>query len=204
MFLTAHPRGKASPGRAANCSRSAVSTLPLHPPGHWAGIAKLGTQQLALFGVGLLELNAIGFGHLDHLGPGCLQQLAVCGVCHDFLLHGVVNDHAGQFLLGDQLERNRHFHSAGEQFFHAFFAQCFTKAPQLRRVARPMVLLSKTPRKQAPLNIYLRVLTIRIHPRSAAFMRVSGVSQGRLNILHPQPNTHTFNRERPKQKNRTN
>jgi hypothetical protein len=37
----------------------------------------------------------------------------------------------------------------------------------------------KTPRKQAPLNVYLRVLTIRIHPTSQAFMRVAGVLQGR-------------------------
>jgi hypothetical protein len=43
-----------------------------------------------------------------------------------------------------------------------------------------MALLSKTPRKQAPLNIYLRVLTIRIHPKAPAFMRVAGVLQGRL------------------------
>jgi hypothetical protein len=50
-----------------------------------------------------------------------------------------------------------------------------------------MALLSKTPRKQAPLNIYLRVLTIRIHPRSPAFMGVSGVLQGRLDSVH-QPN----------------
>jgi hypothetical protein len=42
-----------------------------------------------------------------------------------------------------------------------------------------MALLSKTPRKQAPLNIYLRVLTIRNHPNSPAFMRVEGVLQGR-------------------------
>jgi hypothetical protein len=38
-------------------------------------------QQLAFFGVGLLELNAIGLGHLDHLGPGRLQQfIRVTGV----------------------------------------------------------------------------------------------------------------------------
>jgi hypothetical protein len=43
-----------------------------------------------------------------------------------------------------------------------------------------MALLSKTPRKQALLNIYLRVLTIRIHPYSPAFMRVVGVLQGGL------------------------
>jgi hypothetical protein len=41
-----------------------------------------------------------------------------------------------------------------------------------------MALLSKTPRKQLALNIYLRVLTIRIDNRSPAFMRVAGVLQG--------------------------
>jgi hypothetical protein len=50
----------------------------------------------------------------------------------------------------------------------------------LRKKSSVIALLSKTPRKQAPLNIYLRVLTIRIHPTSQAFMRVSGVLQGRL------------------------
>jgi hypothetical protein len=38
----------------------------------------------------------------------------------------------------------------------------------------------KTPRKPAPLNICLRLLTIRIHPKSPAFMRVAEVLQGRL------------------------
>jgi hypothetical protein len=41
-----------------------------------------------------------------------------------------------------------------------------------------MALLSKTPRKQAPLNIYLRVLTIRIHPRSAAFSGLQEFCRG--------------------------
>jgi hypothetical protein len=49
-----------------------------------------------------------------------------------------------------------------------------------------MALLSKTPRKQVPLNIYLRVLTIRIHPTSQAFMRVGGVLQGGLSSLKIQ------------------
>jgi hypothetical protein len=43
-----------------------------------------------------------------------------------------------------------------------------------------MALLSKTPRKQALLNIYMSVLTIRMHPRSRAFMRTAKVLQGRL------------------------
>jgi hypothetical protein len=41
----------------------------------------------------------------------------------------------------------------------------------------------KTPRKQALLNIYLRVLTIRNHPRSPAIMRAAGVFQGRPSKL---------------------
>jgi hypothetical protein len=50
---------------------------------------------------------------------------------------------------------------------------------RLRKKSSVMALLSKTPRKQALLNIYLRVLTIRIHAKPQAFMRVSGVYQGR-------------------------
>jgi hypothetical protein len=46
-----------------------------------------------------------------------------------------------------------------------------------------MTLLSKTPRKQAPLNIDLGVLTIRNHPRSQVFMRGAEVLQGRLSII---------------------
>jgi hypothetical protein len=34
--------------------------------------------------------------------------------------------------------------------------------------------------RSAAIHIYLRVLTIRIHPTSPAFMRVAGVLQGRL------------------------
>jgi hypothetical protein len=40
----------------------------------------------------------------------------------------------------------------------------------------------KTPRKQALLNIYLRVLFIQIHPISQAFVWVSGGVQGRQKI----------------------
>ena len=43
-----------------------------------------------------------------------------------------------------------------------------------------MVLPSKNPRKQPTLNIYLRALTIRIHPTSPAFTGVAEVLQGRL------------------------
>jgi hypothetical protein len=47
------------------------------------GVApSLVAQQLAFFGAGLFELDAIGFGHFDHLGAGRLQQLAVGGVCN--------------------------------------------------------------------------------------------------------------------------
>jgi hypothetical protein len=43
------------------------------------------SQQLAFFGVSLLELDAIGFGRVHHLGPGRRQQLAVGGVRHGFI-----------------------------------------------------------------------------------------------------------------------
>ena len=51
---------------------------------------------------------------------------------------------------------------------------------RLRKKSSVMTLLSKTPRKQAPLNIDLGVLTIRNHPRSQVFMRGAEVLQGRL------------------------
>jgi hypothetical protein len=60
------------------------------------------------------------------------------------------NDHACQFFLGDQLERDRHHHGAGQQFFHAFLAQSFTKAPQLGGVARPLLLEILIARKVLP------------------------------------------------------
>lgn len=84
-------------------------------------------QQLAFFGVGLLELNAIGFGRFNHFDSGRLQQLAVGGVSHGFFLHCGVHVHSGQFFLGDQL-------------LHALFAQGFTQAPQLCRLAQPLML----------------------------------------------------------------
>ena len=51
-----------------------------------------------------------------------------------------VHDHAGQFFLDDEIESNRHLHGAGEQFFHALFAQGFAQAPLWCGVARPLVL----------------------------------------------------------------
>jgi hypothetical protein len=47
-------------------------------------------------------------------------------------------------------------------------------------------LLSKTHRKQAPLNIYLRELAIQIHLTSQAFKRVAGILQERLIIEQHQ------------------
>ncbi len=69
---------------------------------------------------------------------------------HGFLLHGGVHDHAGQFILGDQLERDHHFYGAGQQLFHAFFAQSFSEAPQLCGVARPLVFKILVARKILP------------------------------------------------------
>ena len=115
------------------------------------GVApSLVVQQLAFFGVSLLELDAIGFGRLHHLGPGYLQQLAVGGVCHGFLFHCGVHDYAGQLFLGNQLERDGHLHGAGQQFFNAFFAKSFTKAPQLCQVARPLRFKILVARKVLP------------------------------------------------------
>ncbi len=113
-------------------------------------MVSLVAQQLAFFGVSLLELDAIGFGHLDHLGAGCLQQLAVGEIRHGFLLHRGVHDHAGQFFLGDELEGDGHFRGAGQQFFHAFFVKGFAEAPQLCRIARSLVLEILIPRKVLP------------------------------------------------------
>lgn len=107
-------------------------------------------QQVAFFGVGLFELDAMGFGLLNHFGAGRFQQLAVGGVGYGLLLHRGVHDHTGQFLLGDQLERDRHLHGAGKQFFHALLAQSFTKAPKLGGVARPLVLKILIARKVLP------------------------------------------------------
>ena len=107
-------------------------------------------QQLALFGVGLLELDAIDLGGFNHFDSGRLQQLDVGGVCHGFLLHRGVHDHPGQFLHGDLLEGDHHLHGAGKKFFYAFFAQSFTEAPQLRAVARPLVLEILIARKVLP------------------------------------------------------
>ena len=45
----------------------------------------LEAKQLAFFGVGLFELDALSLGHLVRLGSGRLQQLAVGGVSHRLL-----------------------------------------------------------------------------------------------------------------------
>ena len=56
-------------------------------------------QQLAFFGVGLLELYAFGLGHFDQFDASGLQQLAVGGVGDGFFLHvGVTNDLQSSFL----------------------------------------------------------------------------------------------------------
>ncbi len=78
--------------------------------------------------------------HLDHFGPWALQQLAFGGVCNSFLLYRGVPDHAGQFLLGDQLEGDSRLHVACEQFFHSLLVQGFAKPSQLCRVAWPVAL----------------------------------------------------------------
>lgn len=148
------------------------------------GIApSLVAQKLAFLGVGLLELNAIGFGHLDQLGPGGLQQLAIGGVSHGFLLHRGVHDHAAQFFLGDQLEGDGHLHGAGKQLFHAFFAQSFAEAPQLCGVAWPLVLEIFVARKVLSSGCFAPALD---HFLVALVERMLEVQQG-----HHQPGGQT-------------
>jgi len=73
------------------------------------GIAtRLETKLTSFLGIGLLELNAMGLGRIDHLGSGCLQKLAVGGMRHGLFLNGRVHDHAGQLLAGNELEGHRH------------------------------------------------------------------------------------------------
>jgi hypothetical protein len=79
--------------------------------------ACLVAQQVAFFGVGLLEFDPIGF-----------------------LMHGGVHDHSTQLFLSDELEGNRHLHGAVQQNFHAYFTQCLAKLTQLCVGARPLVL----------------------------------------------------------------
>jgi hypothetical protein len=56
---------------------------------------------------------------------------------------------------------------------------------QWRKKSFVMVLLSKTLRKQLPLNIHVRVLIVRIHTPSTAFMRVAGVLLGQHDVMNP-------------------
>jgi hypothetical protein len=104
-------------------------------------------KQLAFFRVGLFELNAIGFGHLDHFRPGGFQQLGFYSVSHSFFFDRRVHDDEGQFFLADQLEGERYLHGAGHQFFNALLAQSFTEPPQL---CWPLVLKIFAYRKVLP------------------------------------------------------
>ena len=102
--------------------------------------ARFVAQQLALFGVGLLELNALGLGRLDQFGACRAEQLAVGGVGNGFLLDGGVNDDLAELTLGDEFQGDRHFNGAGQQFFNAFFTDELAKLDQQGGVARPAVL----------------------------------------------------------------
>ena len=65
-------------------------------------------------------------------------------------MHSGVHDHAGQLLLGNELECDGHLHGASQQFFDAVFTEQLAKTPQLRGVAGPAVLEILAARKVLP------------------------------------------------------
>jgi hypothetical protein len=115
------------------------------------GVApSLVAQQLAFFGVSLFELDAFCLGSFDQFDASGLEQLAVGGVGDGFFLDGGVDNDAAELFAGNQLQGNRHFNGAGQEFFHAFFAQQFAELDQLGWVARPAVLKVLVSRKVLP------------------------------------------------------
>jgi hypothetical protein len=84
--------------------------LPFDDFAHALELASLGVtsslvaKQFDFLGVGLFELNALGFCLLNHFGTGRFQQLAVGGLFNGFFLHRGVHDHTGQFFLVNQIE----------------------------------------------------------------------------------------------------
>jgi len=74
---------------------------------------RLVAPQLALFGVSLLEFDALGLGRFDQFEANGLQQLAGGRVSDGFILHGGVNNELAEFFIGDQLRGDGHFNGAG-------------------------------------------------------------------------------------------
>ncbi len=107
-------------------------------------------QRLALFGVGLFELDALGLSRFNQFDASGLEQFAVGGVGDGFLLSGGVHNDAAEFSAGNQFQGDRHFNGAGQELFHAFFAQQFAELDQLGWVARPTVLKVLVARKVLP------------------------------------------------------
>jgi hypothetical protein len=68
------------------------------------GVApSLVAQQLASFGVGLLELDPLGIGCISQFVASGLQQFAVSGVVNGFLLNGGVDNDAARSLMAQAL-----------------------------------------------------------------------------------------------------
>ena len=87
-----------------------LNAQPLHQDG--------ALLDLLVHAVAVIRVTGKNPGAQDqNFRPGVLQQLAVGAVSHGFLLHPEIHDHAGQFFLGNQLERDGHLHGADQQFF---------------------------------------------------------------------------------------
>ena len=127
-FPHCHPDGA---GFAVNLALQSADdgALALDGAAHALELAGMGVapglapQLLALFGEGLLELDAGVFGSLHQLGACRLQQAAVGGVGNGLVLHRAVHDHTGELLRLDQLAFNGHVDGLRQQLFHAFLAQ---------------------------------------------------------------------------------
>jgi hypothetical protein len=99
-------------------------------------------QLLALFGEGLLELNACALGGTDDLVVvRDLEQAAVHGVRDGFLLHRGVDNHSLQLGGLDGLDGHSGVDGGLQEFLQAVFAQRAAEAPDLGRVAGQPVLV---------------------------------------------------------------
>ena len=107
-------------------------------------------QQLAFFGVCLLELDALALAAPTSLTPAVFDNLLSMGVGDGFLLYGGVDNDSAEFFAGNQLQGHGNLYRSGQEFLDAFFAQQFTELDQLGRVARPAVLNIFDARKVLP------------------------------------------------------
>jgi hypothetical protein len=60
-------------------------------------------------------------------------------VGNGFLLHSGIHDDLAELSLGNQLQGDRHFNGADQQFFNALFTQQFAELDQQAGISRPAV-----------------------------------------------------------------